>query len=60
MSQDVEDIGQNPYTGFAETELSEVSLDADPPRVRLRFFGVLWSVCTLTTRCHTRGGPLGT
>lgn len=39
VSQDIAEMGQDPYTGFAYDELSEVNVDAAPPRVRPRFLG---------------------
>lgn len=38
-SDEVVDLGQDPYLSFAASELSEVSLEANPPRVRPRFLG---------------------
>lgn len=39
LSQDIVDMGQDPYAAFARDELSEVNLEAKPPRVRPRFLG---------------------
>ena len=39
LSQEVVDMGQDPYTGFAYDELSEVDVNAKRPRVRPRFLG---------------------
>ncbi|MEL6617275.1 MAG: type VI secretion system baseplate subunit TssG [Pseudomonadota bacterium] len=39
ISQDVVDMGQDPYTGFAASDLSEAAMDANPPRLRPRFLG---------------------
>ncbi|WP_299684088.1 type VI secretion system baseplate subunit TssG [uncultured Tateyamaria sp.] len=39
LSQEVVDLGQDPYTGFAYDELSEVDVDAKTPRIRPRFLG---------------------
>ena len=39
LSQEIVDLGQDPYTGFAYDELSEVDVDAKLPRVRPRFLG---------------------
>ncbi|WP_415919117.1 type VI secretion system baseplate subunit TssG [Tateyamaria sp. SN6-1] len=39
LSQDIVDMGQDPYTGFAYDELSEIDVDAKKPRVRPRFLG---------------------
>lgn len=39
ISQDVVEMGQDPYTGFAYDELSEADMDANPPRLRPRFLG---------------------
>jgi type VI secretion system protein ImpH len=39
VHEDVAELGQDPYMGFARTELSEADLTATPPRVRPRFLG---------------------
>lgn len=39
LSQDIVDMGQDPYTGFAYDELSDVDVTAKQPRVRPRFLG---------------------
>ena len=39
VSQDVVEMGQDPYTGFATNDLSLLDLDAKPPRIRPRFLG---------------------
>ncbi|MEL6564191.1 MAG: type VI secretion system baseplate subunit TssG [Pseudomonadota bacterium] len=39
ISQDIVDLGQDPYTGFAYDELSEAEVEAKRPRVRPRFLG---------------------
>lgn len=39
VSEDIAEMGQDPYLGFADVELSEIDLTAKPPRVRPRFLG---------------------
>ena len=39
LSQDIVDMGQDPYTGFAHDELSAVDMDAKRPSIRPRFLG---------------------
>lgn len=38
-SEEVVQLGQDPYLGFAAGDLSEVALEENPPRVRPRFLG---------------------
>ena len=40
LSEEAVDTGQDPFTGFAYEELSEVDMAANPPRVRPRFLGL--------------------
>lgn len=57
MSQDVVEMGQDPYLGFAENEMSALDLTATPPRVRPRFlgfFGPFGPLPTTVTREVTR------
>ncbi len=39
VSQDVADMGQDPYTGFATADLAVADLEAKPPRIRPNFLG---------------------
>ena len=40
LRDEIATMGQDPYLGFAREELSEVDLDATPPRVRPNFLGM--------------------
>lgn len=39
VSQDVVEMGQDPYTSFATNDLSLVDIEAQPPQIRPRFLG---------------------
>ncbi|MCF6445708.1 type VI secretion system baseplate subunit TssG [Nereida sp. MMG025] len=39
VAQDIVEMGQDPYTGFASDEVSQMDLDAAPPKIRPRFLG---------------------
>lgn len=39
IDDDIADLGQDPFSGFADSDLSDVDLHATPPRVRPRFLG---------------------
>lgn len=40
LSEEIVDMGQDPYTGFAYEELSAADMDANPPRLRPKFLGL--------------------
>jgi len=40
VHEDIVEMGQDPYLGFVPNDLSEVDVDAKPPRVRPRFLGM--------------------
>ncbi|QUJ78249.1 type VI secretion system baseplate subunit TssG [Sulfitobacter albidus] len=39
VAQDAVSMGQDPFTGFPDSDLSQIDLAADPPRIRPRFLG---------------------
>lgn len=39
VAEDIVELGQDPYLGFATNDLSHTDLAADPPKVRPRFLG---------------------
>lgn len=40
ISEDVVEMGQDPYLGFAPDDLSEIDVGATPPKIRPRFLGM--------------------
>ena len=40
LHEDIVALGQDPYLGFPDTDLSDVDLSANPPKVRPRFLGM--------------------
>lgn len=40
ISEDIAEMGQDPYLGFADSDLSEVEVTATPPRIRPKFLGL--------------------